>query len=399
MTLASLENHVAPASPDPVPERLVAPWGFYGCGNIGDEATLQGFGRLVSGHGLTIRASVASRDPRHTARIAPGLRHFRAVGLDPRRWWAFRHASGAVVPGGTPIMDVLGKWPLAELAPLVEDMHRRGLPVIFVGTGTERLYRDASRKLVGERIAPHVLHWSVRCHRDRERLTEYGVPPGQITVAGDLAWLLDAADPSFGRAQLRRWGVDPDTPLLGVNVNGERFVLEREPRFFDKVAALLDAVVESREIRVLFFCNEIREGETFDKAASEQVRARMAHRERAFIVPNRYWSPQEMLSLIGSCQATVGIRLHFCLFSALQRVPFLALQRSDKVADLCWDMGWPHGVGLDALDLPVLERAVVTLLDNRQQLVTQLDGAVTVMRSKASLNSVPLDSLRRASAA
>jgi hypothetical protein len=80
-------------------------------------------------------------------------------------------------------------------------------------------------------------------------------------------------------------------------------------------------------------------------------------------------------------------------------VPFLALQRSDKVADLCWDMGWPHGVGLDALDLPVLERAVVTLLDNRQQLVTQLDGAVTVMRSKASLNSVPLDSLRRASAA
>ena len=27
---------------------LVAPFGFYGAGNIGDEATLQGFARLLS---------------------------------------------------------------------------------------------------------------------------------------------------------------------------------------------------------------------------------------------------------------------------------------------------------------------------------------------------------------
>ena len=45
-----------------------------------------------------------------------------------------------------------------------------------------------------------------------------------------------------------------------------------------------------------------------------------------------------MMSLIANCRLTLGMRYHFCLFSALQDVPFVALQRSDKVADLCWDL-------------------------------------------------------------
>ena len=97
--------------------RLVAPWGFYGMGNTGDEGTLCGFARLLAVSDIAAVVSVGCGDPAHTARVEPAFRYFSVSGNDPRRWWAkFRGTAQAVI-GGTPIMDVLGDWPLRDLVP------------------------------------------------------------------------------------------------------------------------------------------------------------------------------------------------------------------------------------------------------------------------------------------
>src|SRR5512138_2301321 len=77
--------------------RLVAPFGFYGWGNIGDEATLQGFARLLARYDPRASAWVASRDPEHTARAEPAFHYFKATDPSLRRWWANRRAQGAVI--------------------------------------------------------------------------------------------------------------------------------------------------------------------------------------------------------------------------------------------------------------------------------------------------------------
>ena len=59
--------------------RLVAPFGFYGSGNIGDEATLLGFGRLIERFGGGIGVDVASSDPAHTKRVEPGFRYYQYI--------------------------------------------------------------------------------------------------------------------------------------------------------------------------------------------------------------------------------------------------------------------------------------------------------------------------------
>jgi polysaccharide pyruvyl transferase WcaK-like protein len=374
--------------------RLVAPFGFYGWGNIGDESTLQGFARLLAHYGNGTRAWVASRNPSHTARIEPSLKYYNAAGNDLRGTWARFRANAAVVAGGTPIMDVFGAWPLKEVATAVAGAVDRHQPFAFVGSGTETLKRQDSRRLVSELLAPRVCHWTVRSMCDKERLSEYGVPGGRITVAADMAWMLDSVTKDFGERYLAGLGIDPSTPCVGVNLTGEQFALAQQPELFSRIAAFLDAITENSARRVLFLANEVRDEDTFDAAASRKVIASMKNADRTLIVPNRYWSPQEMMSLIACCHVTLSMRYHFCLFSAVQGIPFIALQRSDKVADLCRDLSWPHGVSLDDLSAPRLVSIYADLEYRRPQHVATLAERVVKMRDRALQNRIALDRLR-----
>jgi len=373
---------------------LVAPFGFFGAGNIGDESTLQGFAKLIAASGNGFKVWVASRNPSHTAMVEPSFSYYRSRGRDLRRPWARLRSEADVVVGGTPIMDCLGKWPLNELAPLIGAARDRARQIVFVGSGVEGLHGDQSRRVLAETFAPVVLHWTVRSERDKERLLEYGVVEDRVTVAADLAWLLDAAGPDFGYELLARLGVNPDDYSVGVNLTNERFVIEREPRLFEKIAEFLDALIEVRGARILFFCNEVREGDSFDKAAARKAIACMKHRDMTFVIPNDYRTPQQTLSLIDCCDLTISMRYHFCIFSALQNVPFVALKRSDKVDDLCWDIDWPYGATLSHLNPGELLQLCASIDGNRTLVTDRLQQQVRSMRARALKNWVALDAIR-----
>ena len=193
----------------------------------------------------------------------------------------------------------------------------------------------------------------MRSDRDRQRLIEYGVPPDVITVAADMAWLIEPATAEFGRDHLRRLGRrSRSSPLIGVNLVNENSVFDRQPEMVEALAAALDELADQMDARVIFLANEVREDSTFDKAAAMQVIARMKRADRAMLTPNEYFSPRQMMSIIGCCDLTMSMRYHFCLFSALQGVPFIAIERSDKVSDLCWDIDWPARVVPPASSTP-----------------------------------------------
>jgi polysaccharide pyruvyl transferase WcaK-like protein len=323
---------------------LVVPFGFYGSGNIGDEATLQGFARLLALHEVDANVAIASRNPRHTSRIAPGFSHFNWMGNDPRRWWAKFRATADVYAGGTPVMDVLGDWPLCEVVPQIRSARRRKVPVVFVGIGAEELRLEKSRKVLADEVIPFVKHWSVRSSRDRQRLIEYGVDPATITVAADMAWLIEPADLSFGKSRLRSLGINDGANVVAVNVVNENEQLQTYPHIVSAIAGALDELVAKQKSTILFISNEIRTDDSFDLAAAKMVMREMKNPVAARIAPNDYLSPREMMSIIGCCSTTISMRYHVCLFSALQNVPFVALTRADKVSDLCWDLDWPGGI-------------------------------------------------------
>jgi polysaccharide pyruvyl transferase WcaK-like protein len=110
-------------------------------------------------------------------------------------------------------------------------------------------------------------------------------------------------------------------------------------------------------------------------------------------VPNEYFSPQQMMSFIACCDLTISMRYHFCLFSALQRVPFIALQRSDKVADLCVDLDWAFGARLGELTLDALLEWS-TQIEKDQFIRSRLGNYATTLAQRAAANQVALAALQ-----
>ena len=265
--------------------RLVVPFGFYGYGNIGDEATLNGFAKLVAHLGAGTHVSVCSRNAVQTSRAEPAFKYFGPSSINVGGWLAKIRASAHVFAGGTPIQDVLGDWPLCEVAPLTQASEQRGVPLTFVGVGVESLRHDKSRKILVEQIIPRVRHWSVRSERDRERLLSWGTSNEAVTVAADMAWLIDPASDSFGTGVLARLGVGRQQPLIAVNLVNENHIFDKQPELVTAFAAGLDGLIERTGARVVFVAQEVRDEPTFDTASAVRVRARMARGDQAVLVP------------------------------------------------------------------------------------------------------------------
>ena len=237
---------------------------------------------------------------------------------------------------------------------MAQASEQRGVPLTFVGVGVEGLRHDRSRKIVAERIIPRVRHWSVRSERDRERLLSWGASSEAVTVAADMAWLIDPASDSFGADVLARLGVGRQQPLIAVNLVNENHIFDKQPELVTAFAAGLDGLIERTGARVVFVAQEVRDEPTFDTASAVRVKARMVRGDRAVLVPTEYYSPSQLMSIIACCDLSISMRYHFCLLTSLQGKPFVAIQRTDKLADLCWDLGWdaairPSATSADAL--------------------------------------------------
>jgi polysaccharide pyruvyl transferase WcaK-like protein len=378
--------------------RLTVPWGIFGSGNIGDEAMLNGFAALVKGYPRKLSVWIASENPAHAAAAEPAFRYYSQRSGRIEKWRAKWRSRGHLIVGDTPVMDVLGGWPLEELSHLVKSATLEQRPIAFLGTGTETLQLESSKRIVEECLAPAVVHWSVRSERDLARLQEYGVDPARINVAADLAWLLRRSSSDFGQQEFRELGLEGSALRIGVSFTREAFVHHQSAGLPGRLAQILDALVEEYDAKIIFFCNEVRAGAEFDQAATEEIRALMSHREATYAVANNYWTPAQMLSLIGNCDYTFGMRYHFCLFSALQGIPFIAIKRSGKVDDLCWQLDWPHAVSLNDVTPECVRKAFSAMRAGGKQLAAKLDEGTQQLREKARLNIAALDKVCGASA-
>lgn len=358
--------------------------GSYGGMNLGDEAILEVMLRELRAS-LDVEVLVFSRNPqdtqeRHKVSAVPIKEMHREAVLEE-----LKKVDVFVLGGGGILFDGLVDSFLRD----VNWAKELGIPVLVYAVSAGPLKTPESKQLVVE-ILNKVDRITVREGEAKKILHDLGVSQ-EIEVTGDPGLLLDPQP--FTEEMLKKEGITPGTPLVGFSV--------REPgpaapdlnvdHYHTILANAADFMAERFDAQILFIPME--RGEHKDLQHSHAVVSKMANAKRAGVLKGEYTSGQ-ILGLVRHMSFAVGMRLHFLIFAATQKVPFVPLPYASKVTGFLADLGMPMP--------PIAEMNVGKLCafldrtwDIRKEMKKQLEEKVPPLQERArKTNQLLCDLLR-----
>ncbi len=316
--------------------RLLAFGGWYGSGNVGDDAILIGLRRILAEAMPGSELVALSTDPEQTERVC-GVEAARL--MSPRRLLAhvgeyrgvFSEADAVIVTGGTPFYDWdhvsrLVHWGMARGA---------GKPVVCFGVGAKEIASAHGRMLVRSLLTRSV-RTSARDQVSQRRLE--ALSGRGVSLTGDSALFLEPAPRGVVGPILSEAGLSPDSSPVVIcprALSGDNRAHYHDPVGGDRVASirlglarLADALLREGH-QVLFVPFHVAEGDD-DRREIGVVRAAM--REQGVAALDHVPSPGEAAALLGSARLVAGLRLHSLILAAAQGVPVISVGYDEKIA-------------------------------------------------------------------
>jgi polysaccharide pyruvyl transferase CsaB len=352
--------------------------GYYGFGNIGDEALLEVIVGQVRARYPAATIEVLSATPEETARQFQVEAAPRADLIAIRE--AIERADIVLSGGGGLLQNATSLKSLIYYAGIIRTAIHAGRKTMIFGQSIGPL--DFIGKQTVKECCKGLQAATVRDERSRVLLS--GLVSG-LTVerAADPVFLLD--DPAPSASVARELGSDSE-PLVVVSLRKT----EAFAQGIERLAAAVDALAE-QGARVVF----LPFGGVADAEASTAVIRRCS--STPMLLPLD--SLATAAAIIARARLVIGVRLHALILAIRFGVPFLAVPYDPKVAALCEDIAYP----LPALWTPgakagsegdpaVMARSA---WERREELAALVGTAATRMRLLAERNFEVLDRLVR----
>ena len=298
----------------PPPLRLVLS-GYYGHGNVGDEAILAGIVTAIRSLAPDAHLTVISASPADTMEQHPveAISHRGLIGIAR----AIRASDGLVSGGGSLLHDRTSQRPVPYYGGTILLARLLGRPAMVYAQGLGPLRRRHQRWLaaLALRAADYL---SLRDDRSVVLLRELGVHRPAVVVSDPVLGLptpVSVASPGRPRlvVSLRTWP-GPEgwvTHVVGaLRQLSARFEIDLMPMHLPE-----------------------------DVAVAERVAAELGGAARV-VVPRGY---RAAIDVVAGADLVIGMRLHALIFAALAGRPFVAIAYDPKVTAFAEQLGQPLG--------------------------------------------------------
>jgi len=365
--------------------------GYFGGGNLGDEAILSveldQFREALNGR---LEAVVATVDPALTTRLHGEVE--TVPFFDVRALSAAIAASDLVVWGGGGLLqdhwrvsaeelflDPRGGVPAYLRVPLLAAA--RGRPCVVYGQGVGPLGEPESRRLVGLALS-RVDAITVRDAASADLLLECGVAGVRIRTTADPVVSIRPAPAERGRALLAGTGLDPARRRVLAVI--PRVPPDGDVSWLEPFCVAIAGLGRTTGASVLLVPFDPEKGG--DARTCREIAARLAPTLPVATLDGRP-AAEDVSSCLGFCALTVATRLHGLYLSVVAGTPVVALDYDPKVGAAAREFGDDVPVlSLGGLDGAALAAALAKALDEAPALRPRLLAALESLRRRESGN-------------
>ena len=321
--------------------------GYAGCGNLGDDAILQGYLEGLSPCQRRWETVVLSGDPKRDQRRF-GVRCVgRKNPISVLR--SFLRAERFLCGGGSLLQNGTGNLSLCYYLGLL-------LLARLCGCRTE-LLASGIGPLRG-RAAVRFTVWTLKkCHRielrdekSAELLTEWGIPAEKIRIREDPA--LTLKPPPLTRLLFLRkeWGIAEGQAYFCVVVRREH---AQKCACLKKITAAVRLFSRQQGMIPVFMVFDVKEDQRITQEVCRDVEGMVVGLREA----------SDALSMLSGSRFLISMRLHALVFSAAVGIPAVGISPSDeepKLSSFCHSHRMPH--------FTPAELTVAKLLDEMEKL-------------------------------
>ena len=354
--------------------------GFYGLGNTGDEAILKAIIDNLRSELDNPDITVFSLSPDQTAKehgvksVYRGWRH-----QNKEKVAALRKADLLISGGGGLLQDtyptkfLFGPLPYYLLIVFLAKLC--GTKVMFFSQGIGPVTSTWGKVLmkVFANMADFV---TVRDEYSKDYLHSLGVTRPETVVTADIVFAFQ--------------GTPDDSAYESLDLDGsERIVavaprpwFEEEEAYIEKMAWALDQLIEQRGVLPVFVPME----PPYDTNISKRIMEKMNHADKTRLLGDHF-SPNQFYQFIRRADATIALRLHALIFSALGNVPHIGLSYDRKVESFLMRSGmWKHSFPLDNFTKEQLLASGLNALDHSAEWKAEMEPNVELLRQEARRN-------------
>lgn len=319
--------------------------GYYGFGNVGDEAILNTMLASLRERRQDLEFIVVSMDPARTA-TCYDVRSVHWKDIDTLLS-AAKESDLIILGGGGLFQDYWGvpkgvaltasHWGISfcSAVAMLAVLHQKPFMIYSVGVGP--LHSEEGSMLT---------RWTFELAgaatvRDQESLAllaSLGVPADKVQIAPDPA-LNIKPDARTAAEILQTHGFEPGSrPLIGISIRNWAEAEEAE-QWKKELAAALDEFLEGIDAHIVFIPFQVSSHPLEnDHAAASIVVSQMEKADRVFVLPEAY-PPAVTAGLLSQCQLVVGMRLHSLILAASTGVSIVALVYDPKVQSFMESLG------------------------------------------------------------
>lgn len=298
--------------------------GYYGYGNIGDEAILESLHRDIrEEEDPRLIVTILSANP-HATSTTTGL--FAVHRFDPIAVLReIRYCHGIISGGGGLIQDITSwKSPLYYLAIIFLGwLFKKKVLVYANGVGP---LRYGFNRFLTSMVLRLVQKITLRDEESKNLLTRLKVTRNVATTIDPIFSLYKPIFPVIHALHRQQFAVS-----IGPNAN----TVSRQ----NELAVLLDEISE----KTGYVCLFTPFYPMYDKPFSNSIRKKMRH--SSDLIETRL-PPDEMFHLLADCQFGIGMRLHFMIFMSLLNKPIWPILYDRKVTTFAEMLRLPYSIQL-----------------------------------------------------